>query len=209
MNTSPKEWSNAGLGVSAVILAGGKSLRMGQDKAMLPFEGRPLIQHIGEQLQSTFSETIVAASGPEKYAFLGLHSVSDEFPGQGPMAGIASGLAAAQHALAFFVACDVPWIDFELVERLLHAVEGHDAAVPMTVDGHFEPLFAVYRETMLPHFRGALRAGQRRILAAYPSADVVTVPMQAHSRLENINTAEDYRRAMDASASRIRDFVLL
>ncbi len=209
MNTSPKEGPLAGLEVSAVVLAGGKSLRMGQDKALLPFQGRPLIQHICKQLQSAFSETIVAGNDPEKYAFLGLPTVSDEFTGQGPMAGIASGLAAARHGLAFFVACDVPWIDFKLVAHLLHAVEGHDGAVPVTPEGHYEPLFAIYRKSMLPHFRGTLKAGQRRILDAYRSANVTTVPMQARTPLENINTAEDYRRATGASPTKIRESTLL
>ncbi len=111
---------------SAVILAGGRSLRMGCDKRMLSINGRSMIQHIACQLKKRFSEVIVSANDPERFVFLGLRIVVDREPGLGPLMGIASALAAVRNDRAFVMSCDTPEINFAFIERMLAEAAGYD-----------------------------------------------------------------------------------
>lgn len=187
--------------VTGIILAGGKSERMGADKSLLPFLGRPLIQHIHGQLRPYFSEILVAGDSVERYAFLEARLVSDEVPGQGPLRGIVSALAASQNDLNFVIACDIPWVDHALLKILLREAHGCDCVVPVTLEGYYEPLFAVYRKSALPAMRRALEAGQRRVVAAFSDCRVRTVVVPDRKWLDNINTPDDYERAIRCAES--------
>ena len=105
--------------VSGVILAGGKSRRMGgSPKALLPFGGRPLIEQIAETLRSVLPDCLVVTNTPELYGSLGLPMVGDVFPEGGSLGGIYSGLRAAPGDAALCVACDMPFLSAPLVAHL-------------------------------------------------------------------------------------------
>ncbi|HPC17989.1 MAG TPA: molybdenum cofactor guanylyltransferase, partial [Candidatus Hydrogenedentes bacterium] len=178
---------------AAVVLAGGNSTRMGQDKRFLAFHGRPLIEYVCNQLRGAFPEVLVAANDATRLAFLNLPVIPDVMPGQGPLGGIAATLAASNYDLNFFVACDIPFIDFTLVERLMRAAAGCDGAVPATPEGHLEPLFAVYRKSLLPAMRDALARGNRRIRDVFTQGRVNTIPLRGSLAPRNLNTVEEYR----------------
>ena len=184
--------------VSVIILAGGASLRMGRDKSLLPVAGLTMIEHIYRQLQPRFQEVLISSNEGEKFAFLGARVIPDREPGQGPLMGIASALEASATDLNFFVACDIPRIDLALVERMLEEARGFDGVVPVTsVAGEqgpsrLEPLFAVYRKTMLAAFGEALRSGERRIRNAFDLCRINYFELMQNERLENLNTASDY-----------------
>jgi molybdenum cofactor guanylyltransferase len=176
---------------TAIVLAGGQSRRMGQDKALLPLEGRPLLEHVVDRLRPLFPEILVSAGQTDREPLPGVRVIPDEAPGHGPLMGIASALAASSHALNFVVACDMPEIDERLVRRLLAAARGHDGAVPLDREGRFEPLFAVYDRRVLPTVRARLAEGRRRIVSLYEDHDIVELPL-AGAGLVNLNTLEDY-----------------
>jgi len=179
---------------TAVIMAGGKSLRMGTDKSLLDVGGKPLIAHIADQLRPHFDELLVSANDANKYAFLGLDIVSDRVADQGPLMGITSALAAARHDRVFVTATDIPDLNVELMASLLRRVNHHDGVVPRTVEGHLEPLFAVYRKPFAAAADEALAAGHRSVHAAIDQCDVAFVDLDAQSDPVNLNTPEDLAR---------------
>jgi len=179
---------------SAVILAGGDSRRMGLDKALLPIAGKPLIARIADRLKELFAEVIVGANRIEDYRFLDLEIVPDREPGQGPLMGIASCLERAAEDLAFVTACDVPEIDLSFIHRLIGLARGYDMVLPVTGDRRYEPLFAVYRKTVVPAALDILRQGGRRIIDLLDRVDVRLVEVSGTDLFRNINTLDDYRK---------------
>ena len=181
---------------TAIVMAGGSSTRMGQDKSLLPIEGHPMIQHVCDQLHDHFDEVIVSANDPSKYAFLELRVVPDRKPGMGPLMGLASTLATATHELALAVACDIPNIDINLAHRMLNLAPDHDVVVPRTAtsDGvRMEPLFAVYRKSTTDRMFELIEQGERRIRRLFDNDRVRFVDLEAEASPENLNTKEDYR----------------
>jgi len=179
--------------VTAVVLAGGRSTRMGRDKALLPVSGRTMIEHIVDQLRPHVDEILVSADDSSKYAFLGLDVVPDREPGLGPMMAIASTLERASHEACLVVPCDVPRLPGRLLRRLLREARGEaDVAVPVTAEGHYEPLFAIYRKSAAPALDLALAGGARRIASVYGELRTTKLDLAPGQELININTVEEY-----------------
>jgi molybdopterin-guanine dinucleotide biosynthesis protein A len=180
----------------AIVLAGGDSLRIGQDKAMLPFAGKPMIAHIVDQLKRLFNEVVVSANRPEAYRFLKLEIIPDLEPGQGPLMGIASSLRRMRHDLNFVVACDVPRIDLGYVCRLVALADGYDLVLPTIEDSRYEPLFALYRKSIIAPAGRILENGGRSILSLLDRVKVRLVRIPDASWYRNINTEADYARLL-------------
>ena len=176
---------------SAVILAGGESRRMGQDKSMLPVKGKPLIRHIYDQLVAHFDEILISTNTPEKYAFLSARTVSDWVPGQGPLMGIASAVTGARHERVFVTACDIPEVDIGSMQRMLVQAADCDCVIGRSPAGH-EPLFAVYRKSALPAMREVLEAGGRKISAIFPKVRMRFFEFGDTPWYWNLNTADDF-----------------
>jgi molybdenum cofactor guanylyltransferase len=177
---------------TAVVLAGGESRRMGRDKSLLPLDGRPLIAHVLDQLRPHFQEVLVSAGSPDRYRFLGVPVVPDRAAGRGPLMGIACALAATAHERVFFAACDIPEIRIEVVRRMLREAAGCDGVVARRPGGWIEPLFAVYRKSMLPAFEAALAAGEGRVRAVFDACAIRYVDVGEADWLKNVNTPEEY-----------------
>lgn len=175
---------------SAVILAGGASARMGQDKSLLLVGGTPLIQLVWEQLSRRFDDVLVSANEPEKYAFLEARSVPDLVPGCGPLMGIRTALEAARHDRVFVTACDVPYVDRETVDRMLVLADDFDCVVPISRVGP-EPLFAVYRKSAIPAMRHVLDSGERRISSVFPRVRTRVFDLGQAPWYRNLNTRDD------------------
>ena len=181
---------------TAIILAGGRSSRMGADKSLLSVDGQPIIERICEQLAGRFDQVLISANEPEKLAFLGLEVVPDRIPGQGPLMGIASALDASSSELNFVVACDIPHIDTALVEEMLAEAErsGADVVVPTTGSEAYEPLFAVYRKSALEAINKFLASGGRRISDVFTQCRVKYVRLTDTEWLRNLNTPAEYEK---------------
>ena len=183
------------LAASAVILAGGQSLRMATDKSLLPVAGRPLVEHIALQLRPLVDELFLGANDPGKYAFLGLPVVPDEQPGQGPLMGVLSCLTAAKHDRVFITACDIPTLPRDFVLGILNLATRADLVMPRHDNGQFEPLLAVYSRGLVPAIRSILAAGKRRLvdILDIPGIRVDRVPMPKGDWYWNLNTPDDYQ----------------
>lgn len=146
----------------AVILAGGKSSRMGSNKALLPINGKTNIERIKDSLDEVFSDIILVANDEEMYQFLNIPIVKDNVRDKGPLAGIEAGLLASRSETNLFVACDMPFVSTQLAEVLLANSDGYDAVVPV-IAGKRHPLFAVYKRTLLDEISDCLQTNQLRI----------------------------------------------
>ena len=179
------------LDASAVILAGGASLRMGMDKSLLEIRGVPLVQRLIAQLRGGFHEVLISSDDPLPYRSTGLTVVPDRQPGQGPLAGIAAALEAARTETVFVIACDIPDIDQRFLRGLLAKARRADCAIPVRPDGTREPLFSAWRKSALPAIREVLAAGERKIAAVFPRIRVTAVELTEGAWLRNLNTPED------------------
>ncbi|MGZ9223395.1 MAG: molybdenum cofactor guanylyltransferase, partial [Anaerolineales bacterium] len=188
------------------IQAGGQSSRMGEDKALKPFLGRPLIQRLIERLSPFADELIVTTSRPDDYAFLGLRLAlrADLKPGRGALGGLYTAIASAKNPIVAVVACDMPFASGTLLEagsRLLVEKEA-DVVIAKTEDG-YEPLHAVYRRaTCLPAIEAAIDADQWKVIAWFPQVKVRLLTSGEIKRYDplglafwNVNTPEEFAEA--------------
>jgi molybdopterin-guanine dinucleotide biosynthesis protein A len=181
--------------VTGVILAGGKSRRMGgSPKALLPFGGRPLIEHIAETLRSVLPDCLVVTNTPEVYRSLGVPMVGDVFPDGGSLGGIYSGLRAAGGVAALCLSAP-------LITHLAGQSGEADVVIP-DAGGELQTLHAVYGKACLPAMERRLRAGQLKIVGFFDEVRVLRVPSEIVARFVdpevafmNLNTPEDLARA--------------
>jgi molybdenum cofactor guanylyltransferase len=199
--------------VSVAIQAGGRSDRMGRDKALIRLAGRPLIAHVVERAAPLGDEVLVTTNSPGDYAFLGLRLVEDERPGAGALAGLQTSLRAARHDVVLVLACDLPFVCVPLLEHMLRLASQADAVIPRW-HGEFEPLHAVYRRTCLTAVDLALAEGRRRMIRFLPSVRSTTVDEAQVAAFDpqgltffNINTPDDLQTAerILAAASPVED----
>ena len=192
--------------LSLVIQAGGQSSRMGQDKALMPFLGKPLISRVLERLAPLADEVLVTTNHPEAYGFLGARLVPDINPGRGALGGLHTAIASAAFRLVAVVACDMPFASRELLafQRDVLEAEGADVVIPPSEHGYgFEPLHAVYRrDTCLSPIETALAADDLKLIAWFPKVKVRTLTADELSRFDpehlafrNLNTPEEFAQA--------------
>lgn len=179
--------------VTLIVLAGGTSRRMKQDKARLVVGTEPLIQKILKQVEGYFDEVLLSVSKGQRLDFVSCPQVEDEVEGQGPLAGILSGLRAAAHDVCVVAACDIPDIDMAFIARMLEASEGCEIVVPSSAEGKFEPLLAVYKKSVIPKIERLLASSNRQVLALFDLCKTRVLKMGDSSWLRNLNTPEDYR----------------
>jgi molybdopterin-guanine dinucleotide biosynthesis protein A len=190
--------------LTVAIQAGGNSTRMGRDKALLPFLGKPLIARVLERLAPLADEILVITNRPQEYQFLGVPLYMDIVAGRGALGGLYTCLSVAHNALVAVVACDMPFVNRHLlaamVDRLLS--QDLDAVIPLTAQG-MEPLHAVYRrETCLPAVREALEGGAWKLIAWLPAVRVLTLQPEEIAPFDprgtafwNLNTPEEFHQA--------------
>jgi len=129
--------------VTGVILAGGKSRRMGTDKARLHVDGVPLLERVARIFRRLFAQTILTASDPDVYTELGFPVYADVFPDRGSLVGIYTGLLKAETPYVFCASCDMPFLNESLIRFLVDLRPDFDLVLPFSDHGR-EPLHAVY-----------------------------------------------------------------
>ncbi len=194
---------------SALILAGGVGSRLGyREKALIDIKGRPLITLIIERLEKVVDNIIISVRDRAQSELLemslarGYKFACDDQRNIGPVSGILSGLSVCENEYCFIAACDMPFINEDVVKLLFRRGEDHDAAIPRWDDGFLEPLHAVYRcAPMIRETRKAIERGETIILAPIFRMNVNYVPVDEIRKLDpdlktfiNINTVEDIRK---------------
>ena len=194
-----------GPAVSAVVLAGGMSRRLGRDKAVEPLAGEPLIARVLSRVAQVTDETVVVVNSAARASELPLDkdviAAVDRYPGAGSLGGIFTGLEAARAGWALVVACDMPFLNVPLLRRILSLRTGHDAVVPI-IEGRPEPTHAAYSRRCLPHIESRLQANDLKISRFFDEVDVEYLPQHAVDEYDpeylsffNVNTQQDLQRA--------------
>ena len=187
---------------TAIILAGGKSSRMGRTKALLPFGNEPLIAHLVRQLHRKFKRVVVVAAPDQDLPPLPVKMVRDEIAYQGPVGGIYYGLKAATGTGAFVTSCDAAFLNLPLISFLTSQILNYDVVVPYWQD-RFQPLHAVYRTTVAPLLKEQLERGELRPIFLYDKVRTRKVGEEEIHRFDpeglsffNMNAPDDYARAL-------------
>jgi molybdopterin-guanine dinucleotide biosynthesis protein A len=185
--------------ITGVILVGGKSRRMGVDKAFLEIEGTSLFERVLRVFRETFARTILIGNQAEHFASHDLPVYPDIYPGSA-LGGLYTGLVHAGTPYIFVSACDLPFPSSEVARYLASLRIGFDVVVPKSTDG-FEPLFAVYSTNCREPVRHFLESDKLCIFDLYPEMNVRYVLEEELTRLDggektfvNINTPEDLAR---------------
>lgn len=185
------------------VLVGGRSSRMGSDKALLVVEGGPLAQRLAERVRAAAGSAALVGSR-EKYGSLGWPVVEDIFPARGPLGGVHAALRQTPARWNLIVGCDLPFLTAEFMAFLLKAAEAHDVPVlaPVSARGEYEPLAAVYRRDCVDEVQLAIERQEhqmRRLLERLGCRAVTPAdwrPFDPEGVLfQNVNTPEDYERA--------------
>jgi molybdopterin-guanine dinucleotide biosynthesis protein A len=190
--------------LTVCIQAGGQSSRMGEDKALKTFLGRPLIQRVIERLAPIADEVIATTNRPEDYSFLNVRLIPDLKPGRGALGGLYTAIASASHPFVAVVACDMPFASATLLEaatRLLVQEEA-DVVIAKSEEG-YEPIHAVYRRaTCLPAIEHAIDAEQWKVIAWFPEVKVRVLTTDEIKQYDptglafwNVNTPEEFAEA--------------
>ena len=158
--------------ICAVILAGGKSRRMGQDKALINIGGRTLVEIMAERASPLADKVFISANNPETFSFLPFQVVPDLYSEQGPLSGLHAVMNEHIYTLYVTMACDLPGLPASLIRRMLDVSEDFDAVIPRTSNGMAHPLAAVYRRTCLPVVEDALRKKANRFIDAFPGVSL-------------------------------------
>jgi len=188
-------------GFSGAVLVGGQSRRMGPDKALLTIGGVPLIQQVVEALRAVVNEVLLVGTAAERYALLNVQETDDLVPGAGPLGGIHTALCVARYPHCLVVACDMPFLNLDLLRYMLREAAGWDAVVPRGPE-RFETLHAVYARSCLEPIEQMLENGKLCPVDFFPLVRVRCV--EAHEIASfaggwrsflNVNTPADLQLA--------------
>lgn len=180
--------------VAGFVLVGGRSSRMGRDKALMPCGESTLVEHVARLLDRVCG-SVVLVGCPERYRALPFRTIPDLLPDQGPLGGIEAALSVSGCEWRLIVACDMPSITLELLELLVDATRqsAADSIVPVSPDGRLQPLCAVYHRRCLGAISGLLSRGVRRMGEAIPHLGAVLLPIGSAESFRNLNTLDDWR----------------
>lgn len=184
---------------TAVILAGGKSSRMGFDKQLLKINERRLMDSLIMKLNQEFDEIIIVTNRPECYKGLGDKIISDIIVGRGPLSGIHAGLTMASNEFSYFLACDMPNINFDYIRYMKNSIRCIDTSACITRFGSWiEPFNAFYSKKLKIEIEKHLFSGNRSINSLLEKVDVYYISEEEARRFSpnwdmflNLNTKED------------------
>ncbi|MGA9570988.1 MAG: molybdenum cofactor guanylyltransferase [Candidatus Acidiferrales bacterium] len=201
--------------VAGFILAGGQSSRMGVDKGLLEIAGEPMIVRVARSVESVVGAPAMVVGTPEKYRELELRAIADDWPGFGPLGGIATALRASDADWNLIVACDLPYLTREWLEYLLRRARdsAEEAVVPMNLtpenERGAEPLCAVYHKGCEPMLRRAVERGVRKVTDGLAELRVEVIEPAEWKGFDsdgllfkNVNTPADYEQAKRKFAGR-------
>jgi len=180
--------------ITGIILAGGKSSRMGSDKAQLLFKGKTFLNHVIDALKPLVDEVLIVSNNKEHGNF-NFKRVPDTLSGAGPLAGLHAGLNHSNTDINFVLSCDVPLIQTSLLELILSNNEEYKDVIQIESEGKTHHLIALYKKSVAPHFLSVLNEGERRLSKAIKGLNVktISIPKTEQYAVKNINSREDLK----------------
>jgi molybdopterin-guanine dinucleotide biosynthesis protein A len=189
--------------LAAFVLAGGKSSRMGRDKAALLLNGRTLLQHALATLREITSNVSILGS-PQTYGDQGAPVIADIVPECGPLGGIHAALTQTKADFNLIIAVDTPFLSVDFLKFLsARAVASRAVVTTPEIAGYTQPLCAVYSRQFLPIAAQALKSGNYKIVPLFPADGTLKIPDSEMAQFaftpemfDNLNTPEDMERAL-------------
>ncbi len=185
--------------LTATILAGGQSSRMGFNKAFMEIDGLPIIERNVKLLQGLFRDVIIIANDVPAYERLDVMVASDLIKGAGSLGGIYTAIFHSGSNHTFVTACDMPYLNASAIERIISSAGGYDAVVPF-ICSEFHPMHALYSKRCLKPIRSMIEEGNFRIKDLFNRIDVRRLVVEDFKGLDaalsvtNVNTREDLSR---------------
>lgn len=183
------------MNLTGIILAGGKSSRMGTDKGMLNFEGKPFISYSIEALKPLVNDIIIV-SNDSKYDIFNLNRVNDTFENAGPLAGLHSGLIHSSTEDNLVLSCDIPMINSEVMHKIVDEIDKDYDSIQVESNGKSMPLIAAYKKRCASKCLTLLNQGERRLRIAVKQFKTKTILLEKH--LEhctiNVNTQNELKQ---------------
>ncbi len=183
--------------LSGIILAGGKSIRMGKNKAFIEIAGTPIIQRIQTLFERLFDEIIIVTDQTELFSNLNAKIYADLIPNQGVLGGLYTGLFFSSFPFSFCAACDMPFLKDSVIKYLLKNIGDFDVVVPKTKDG-LHPLHAIYSKNCLEPIKKIMGLRKYRIVDFYPMVKVKMINEEEFFSLDpmresfiNVNTPDE------------------
>lgn len=190
--------------MTGVILAGGESTRMGQNKAFIEIHGERIINRTASLFNEIFDDVLLVTNSPLDYLDLNVRVVTDLIPEKGSLGGIYTGLFFSPSPKAFFVGCDMPFLDKDVIAYFLNLAETADIVVQRSGQ-HWEPLHAVYSRKFIKPIERLIEQGDLQIFNAYKWMKVREVKKEELEPIDpdlcslvNINTPEELRKILKA-----------
>ncbi len=180
--------------ITGIILAGGKSSRMGTDKGFISYQNKPFTAAIIQALEPIVTN-IILVSNHSKYDIFKYTRVPDLVENSGPVAGIYTGLEFSKTTYNLVLSCDVPLVKTDLLQRLVQEIETGYDVVQFTSQGKTTPLIALYNKHCSEHFKKELEEGEKRLLKVLDKLNVKTLTVHAEDEvyLKNINTPNELK----------------
>jgi molybdopterin-guanine dinucleotide biosynthesis protein A len=183
--------------LTGVILSGGKSIRMGENKAFIKIEGTPIIQRIQTLFERLFDEIIIVTHQKELFSNLDAKIYPDLIPNRGVLGGLYTGLFFSSFTFSFCVACDMPFLKESVIKYLIKNIGDSDVVVPKTKDG-LQPLHAIYSKNCLEPIKKIIDLGKYKTVDFYPMVKVKIIDEHEFFSLDpmresfiNVNTPEE------------------
>lgn len=181
--------------ITGIILAGGKSSRMGTDKGFILLDGTPFIQHIINNLKDIVDEIIIVSNNAD-YDQFGIKRIPDNIKDYGPIAGVYTGLKASKTDYNLVISCDAPKVDLEVFKPLLKERNDYYDVVQYIANSRTTPLTALYHRKCLKIFKLALqnKIQKLRFVVKQLNTKTLVAPDEIRPKIVNINTPRDLEK---------------
>ena len=193
-------------GITGIILCGGKSLRMGTNKAFLKFGDKYIVEILVGLMRNIFGKVILVTNEPGLYSFLKIDIFEDIYKGKGPLGGIYSGLMNSETGRNFVISCDIPLITKSAIEFIIGCPSDKDIKVPLA-DGYVQQLFGIYNRSLLTKIKNQLNPEEQ--LNSTAKCKVLQLIESAHSEIINIeNEMPGYNANTFLNMNNMTDYLL-
>ena len=181
--------------ITGIILAGGKSSRMGTDKGFLMLNGKSFMQHSIDALKPLVSEFIIVSNNTD-YDVFGVNRINDSIENAGPLAGIYSGLKESKTDYNLVLSCDIPLINSDVLRQLISAIDATSEVIQIESNNRKMPLIALYSKSCKTKFERLLNAGERKLQFAVNQCNVKSISINKNEAkfTTNVNTQNELKQ---------------
>ena len=178
--------------VTAIILAGGKSSRMGRDKGLVLYRGKRMVEHVVEACKKLTSDILISTNNPE-YSFLGYRLIPDDYKNTGPIGGMLAALKASATEDNIFCPCDMPNLHPGILQKIITKSDGESVVVAVDPTGKIYPVLGYYKKSVLPAIETQIKKGDFKLQHLLAAVNAKKVEVKDAKALSNVNYPKDLK----------------